>query len=286
MSASPFPFYLPESVTTQSHPRTGDIISRPFLSRSSHIEPEKIRAILEQVKGGSLSVDEAYDGLRLLPFQDLGFAKIDHHRTLRKGVPEVVFGEGKTVEQVTVIARELAEQAGRFMVTRTTPEAFEAVKARVPDAVFNDAARIIWLDRREGLVLKDGVAILAAGTADLPVAEEAAVTCRIMGHDPLTLYDVGVAGIHRLLPHVEALQKAKVIVVVAGMEGALPSVVGGLVQAPIIAVPTSVGYGVGLGGLGALMTMLNSCSQGIAVVNIDNGFGAGYLAAIINQPRD
>ena len=286
MYASPFPFYLPDSVTTQSRPRTGDIISRPFLSRSSHIEPEKIRAILEQVKGGSLSVDEAYDGLRLLPFQDLGFAKIDHHRALRKGVPEVVFGEGKTVEQITVIAGELAEQAGRFMVTRTTPEAFEAVKARVPDAVFNDAARIIWLDRREGLVMKDGVAILAAGTADLPVAEEAAVTCRIMGHDPLTLYDVGVAGIHRLLSHVEALQKARVIVVVAGMEGALPSVVGGLVQAPVIAVPTSIGYGVGIGGLGALMTMLNSCSQGIAVVNIDNGFGAGYLAAIINQPRD
>ena len=221
----------------------------------------------------------------MLPYQDLGFAKIDHHRALRKGVPEVVFGEGKTIDQITTIARELAEQAGRFMVTRTTPEAFETVSALIPDAHYNDAARIIWLDRREGLVLKNGVAIVAAGTADLPVAEEAAITCRIMGHDPLTIYDVGVAGIHRLLAHTETLQKANVIVAVAGMEGALPSVVGGLVQAPVIAVPTSVGYGVGIDGLGALMTMLNSCSQGIAVVNIDNGFGAGYLAAIINQTR-
>lgn len=200
-------------------------------------------------------------------------------------MPEVVFGEGKSIDQITTIARELAEQAGRFLVTRTTPEAFKAVSTQVPDVIYSEAARIIWLDRREGLVLKQGVAIVAAGTADLPVAEEAAITCRIMGHDPLTLYDVGVAGIHRLLAHVESLQEANVIVAVAGMEGALPSVLGGLVQAPVIAVPTSVGYGVGIEGLGALMTMLNSCSQGIAVVNIDNGFGAGYLAAVINQTR-
>ena len=286
----PFPANLsslrfPQSVTTRVPPRTDDIISRPFPSRSAVIEPEKIRAILEQVKDGALSIDEAYDGLRLLPYQDLGFAKIDHHRALRKGVPEVVFGEGKSVEQIASIAKELADQAGRFMVTRTTPEAFEAVSELIPDASYNESARIIWLDRREGLVLKQGIAILAAGTADLPVAEEAAITCRIMGHDPLTLYDVGVAGIHRLLSHVETLQKARVIVAVAGMEGALPSVVGGLVQAPVIAVPTSIGYGVGIDGLGALMTMLNSCSQGVAVVNIDNGFGAGYLAAVINQTR-
>lgn len=231
-----------------------------------------------------LSVEQAYDGLRLLPYQDLGFAKIDHHRAIRKGVPEVVFGEGKTVYQIISIARQLAEQAGRFMVTRVGPEVFEAVTGDVPDANYNEAARAIWLDRRQDLVLKPGVVIVAAGTADLPVAEEAAVTCRLMGHDPHVLYDVGVAGIHRLFDHVETLQKARVIVAVAGMEGALPSVVGGLVQAPVIAVPTSVGYGVGIDGLGALMTMLNSCTQGVAVVNIDNGFGAGYLAATINQP--
>ena len=265
--------------------RTGAIISRPIPYRSVDIEPERIKAILEQVKGGSLSVEEAFEGLRLLPYQDLGFAKIDHHRSLRKGVPEVVFGEGKTIQQITIITKVLADQAGRFMVTRTSPEVFEAVSKLVPDAQYNEAARIIWLDRRENLVLKQGVTIVTAGTADLPVAEEAAVTCRIMGQDPLTLYDVGIAGIHRLLSNVEILQKANVIVAVAGMEGALPSVVGGLVQAPIIAVPTSIGYGVGIGGLGALMTMLNSCSQGVAVVNIDNGFGAGYLAAIINQTR-
>ena len=220
-----------------------------------------------------------------MPYRDLGFAKIDHHRALRKGVPEVVFGEGKTIDQITSIARELADQAGRFMVTRTTPKAFDAVSEHIPDANYNESARIIWLDRREGLILEHGIAIVTAGTADLPVAEEAAITCRIMGHDPLTVYDVGVAGIHRLLSHVDTLQEARVIVAVAGMEGALPSVLGGLVQAPVIAVPTSVGYGVGIDGLGALMTMLNSCSQGIAVVNIDNGFGAGYLAAIINQTR-
>lgn len=197
----------------------------------------------------------------------------------------MIFGEGKTIEQITAISRELADRAGRFMVTRTSPEAFNAVSKQVPDARYNESARIIWLDRREDVVLKKGVTIATAGTADLPVAEEAAVTCRIMGQDPLTLYDVGIAGIHRLLSNVELLQEANVIVAVAGMEGALPSVIGGLVQTPVIAVPTSVGYGVGIDGLGAMMTMLNSCSQGVAVVNIDNGFGAGYLAAIINQAR-
>ncbi len=197
----------------------------------------------------------------------------------------MVFGEGKTIEQITVISRELADRAGRFMVTRTSPEAFNAVSEQVPDARYNESARIIWLDRREDVVLKKGVTIATAGTADLPVAEEAAVTCRIMGQDPLTLYDVGIAGIHRLLSNVDLLREATVIVAVAGMEGALPSVIGGLVQTPVIAVPTSVGYGVGIDGLGAMMTMLNSCSQGVAVVNIDNGFGAGYLAAIINQAR-
>lgn len=232
-----------------------------------------------------MSVDEAYEGLRVLPYQDLGFAKIDHHRGLRKGVPEVVFGEGKTIEQIKVISKELAERAGRFMITRAVPEAFEAVLTEVTDATYNEAARIIWLDRRKDIKLTQGITIVTGGTADIPVAEEVAVTCRIMGHDPLTLYDVGVAGIHRLLSNVETLQSANVIVAVAGMEGALPSVVGGLVQAPVIAVPTSIGYGVGIDGLGALMTMLNSCSQGVAVVNIDNGFGAGYLAAIINQTR-
>ena len=194
-------------------------------------------------------------------------------------------GEGKTIDQIAIIAKELADRAGRFMITRTGPEAFEAVKSVVGDAAYNETAKVISLDRRKGVRFKKGISLITAGTADLPVAEEAAITCEFMGHRPKRIYDVGVAGLHRLLDQVEVLQKSSVIIAVAGMEGALPGVVGGLVPAPVIAVPTSVGYGVGIQGLGALMTMLNSCSQGIAVVNIDNGFGAGYLASIINQGR-
>ena len=222
--------------------------------------------------------------LKLLPYQDLGFAKIDHHRALRKGVPEVVLGEGKTPGQVAEIARELAARVDTLMITRATPETFEAVREEVPEVIYLSDARAVVLDKRQpSKPLKKGVTIVSAGTSDVPVAEEAAATAELIGSEVERIYDVGVAGLHRLLDQVENLQQARIIIAVAGMEGALPGVVAGLVAAPVIALPTSVGYGTGLGGVGALMTMLNSCAPGIAVVNIDNGFGAGYLASIINQ---
>ncbi len=229
-----------------------------------------------------MSVADALDALRAMPYENLGFAKIDHHRSLRDGFPEVVLAERKTPEQIAAIAARLAERNGRVLVTRATPDAFAAVRAAVPDARYHETARCITVER-EPVERRAGVVVLSAGTADLPVAEEAVVTATIMGCDVARVYDVGVAGIHRLLDHVELLQAANVIVVVAGMEGALPSVVGGLVGVPVIAVPTSVGYGASFEGLAALLTMLNSCAAGVAVVNIDNGFGAGYLAAVINR---
>jgi NCAIR mutase (PurE)-related protein len=207
---------------------------------------------------------------------------VDHHRGLRKGFPEVVLGEGKTVEQVATIAETLAARADRLLVTRVDPEGYKAVKERVPDAVYHSVARAVTLDRAEG-ARTPGVAVLCAGTSDLPVAEEARVTAELMGSAVDQMYDVGVAGIHRLLDKMEKLGSARALVVVAGMEGALPSVVAGLVSAPVIAVPTSVGYGASFGGLAPLLAMLNSCAAGVAVVNIDNGFGAGYLAAMINK---
>ena len=195
----------------------------------------------------------------------------------------MILGDGKTPEQVAAIAREMASRVDRFLITRAGPSLFEAVKAEVDEAVYHSTARVISLNRRKRARLKDGIVLITGGTADMPVAEEAAVTCELMGQRPERIYDVGVAGLHRLLDHLGSLQKANVIIAIAGMEGALPGVVGGLVSAPVIAVPTSVGYGVGVQGLGALMTMLNTCSQGVSVVNIDNGFGSGYLASIINQ---
>ena len=219
--------------------------------------------------------------LRGLPYQDLGFAKIDHHRAIRKGFPEVVFGQGKSPEQVASIGEAVLGRSDRLLVTRAGPEAFAALAERVPDAVYDETARTIVVDRRSG-GKRPGVLVVCAGTSDLPVAAEAAVTAGVMGCDVDRLFDVGVAGMHRLLDHLPALQAARVIVCVAGMEGALPSIVGGLVAAPVIAVPTSVGYGASFGGVAALLAMLNSCAPGVAVVNIDNGFGAGYLAAAIN----
>ena len=219
--------------------------------------------------------------LRGLPYQDLGFAKIDHHRAIRKGFPEVVFGEGKTPEQVASIGEAVLGRSDRLLVTRAAPEAFAALAERAPDAQYDETARTIVVDRRSG-AKRPGVLVVCAGTSDLPVAAEAAVTADVMGCEVARLFDVGVAGMHRLLDHLPALQAARVIVCVAGMEGALPSIVGGLVAAPVIAVPTSVGYGASFGGVAALLAMLNSCAPGVAVVNIDNGFGAGYLAAVIN----
>jgi NCAIR mutase (PurE)-related protein len=220
--------------------------------------------------------------LRLLPYEDIGFAKIDHHRALRDCLPEAILAQGKTPEQTAEIARRLAERSDRVLVTRAGRDHFEAVRSVLPDAAYQEIARTITLDRRPE-AKQPGVSVLCAGTADLPVAEEAAVTAELMGSEVTRLYDVGVAGLHRLLDHLPALRDARVLVVVAGMEGALPSVVAGLVAVPVIAVPTSIGYGASFGGIAPLLSMLNSCAAGVAVVNIDNGFGAGYLAAVINR---
>ncbi len=216
-----------------------------------------------------------------LPYEDLEFAKLDHHRALRKGFPEVVYGLGKTPEQVATIAESILRHSDRLLVTKTGPESYAAVRERVADAVYDPTAQTITVDRRVDAEPVPGVVVASGGTSDLPVVAEAAVTAEIMGCQVERISDVGVAGIHRLLDHLPALRRARVVVAVAGMEGALPSVVGGLVAAPVIAVPTSVGYGASYDGLAALLAMLNSCAPGVAVVNIDNGFGAGYLAAQI-----
>lgn len=223
--------------------------------------------------------------MRRLPFEDLEFAKVDHHRALRKGFPEVIFGQGKTPDQVASIGEALLRQSDRLLVTRASQEAFDALQKKESDAQYDAVARTIVVDRRQPDSVKTtpGVLIVCAGTADLPVAYEAAVTAELMDSQVERVYDVGVAGIHRLLAQLPVLQKARVVVAVAGMEGALPSVIGGLVQVPVIAVPTSIGYGASFDGLAALLSMLNSCATGIGVVNIDNGFGAGYLASIINR---
>lgn len=238
--------------------------------------------MLAALQDGALSVDEALESLRTLPYEDLGYAALDHHRALRTGFPEVVLGTGKTPEQIAAISESLASRSDRLLVTRADPEAYRLVKERVPDASYEIAARAITVDRtREAK--RPGVVVCCAGTADLPVAEEARVTAEIMGSSVDRMYDVGVAGLHRLLDKSDRLRTAKAIVVVAGMEGALPSVVAGLVSAPVIAVPTSVGYGASFKGLAPLLAMLNACSAGVSVVNIDNGFGAGYVAAVINR---
>jgi NCAIR mutase (PurE)-related protein len=220
--------------------------------------------------------------LRHLPYEDIGFAKVDHHRGLRDWVPEVILGEGKTPAQIVEIAGRLLERADRLLVTRLAPEAASAVLEAVPDATHHPTARCVTVERT-AVPKTPGVAVLCAGTADLPVAEEAAITAEIAGNEVNRLYDVGVAGIHRLFDQLPAIRDARALVVVAGMEGALPSVVAGLVSSPIIAVPTSIGYGASFNGLAPLLAMLNSCAAGVAVVNIDNGFGAGYMAAAINR---
>ena len=232
--------------------------------------------------GGATSVEDALEELRYLPYEDIGFAKIDHHRALRDNLPEVILGEGKTTAQIVAVAEKLVERSGRLLVTRVDEPCFQAIRERIADAVYHQEARAVTVDRHPSVPMT-GVVILCAGTADLPVAEEAAVTSELMGHQVERVYDVGVAGIHRLLDHLPKLREARVLVVVAGMEGALPSVVSGLVSSPVIAVPTSTGYGAAFQGLAPLLTMLNSCAPGVAVVNIDNGFGAGYLAAVINR---
>ena len=235
------------------------------------------------MKTGSMDVDGAVERLRHLPFEDLGFAKLDHHRALRHGMPEVVFGKGKTPEQVVTIAERLLDRAANVLVTRADAATAELAKKRLPAAEYfalSGAIRI-WRDRQ--IHGKGKIAVVCAGTSDLFVAEEAQVTAEVMGNEVDTIHDIGVAGIHRLMSNRDRLMGARVIVVCAGMEGALPSAVGGLVSCPVIAVPTSIGYGASFHGLAALLGMLNSCASNVAVVNIDNGFGAGYIASLINR---
>ncbi len=247
---------------------------------------QTLRELLDSVRAGRQTIDEAITRLKAMPFEDIGFAKIDHHRAIRCGFPEVIYAEGKSTQQVVAIFERCAEAGTNVIATRASRDIFDSVAAKYAQAEYNDAGRVITLRQRQAESSETAtgtIAIVAAGTSDIPVAEEARATAEIMDQETSTLYDVGVAGIHRLFAHAEALQSANVIVVVAGMEGALASVVGGLVECPVVAVPTSVGYGASFHGLAALLAMLNSCASGVTVVNIDNGFGAGYAAALINR---
>lgn len=242
----------------------------------------RLRELLAAVRDGTTDVDGAVERLSHLPFEQLDHTTLDHHRQLRQGFPEVIFCQGKTPSQVADIAGRLAVRGDVVLGTRASSAHFEAARAAVPELQWNELASAFWLDRSQR-ELVPGVVVVSAGTSDLPVAEEACLTATLMGNHVTSLRDVGVAGLHRLLHHVPALQAAAVLVVVAGMEGALPSVVAGLARAPVVAVPTSVGYGASFGGLAALLAMLNSCANGVSVVNIDNGFGAGFVAGLINR---
>ncbi len=242
-----------------------------------------IETLLTDVREGRVPVPEALERLRGLPFEDLGFAKLDHHRALRTGMAEVIFAERKTSAQVAAIFARMAHAGGNVLATRASRKIYEAVRAAEPRAEFHETARTITLEQAPAAAGKGTVGVVCAGTSDLPIAEEAAVTARLMGNTVELIADVGVAGIHRLLAQKHSLQSARVLIVCAGMEGALPTVVGGLVNAPVIAVPTSVGYGASLGGVAALLGMLNTCSPNVSVVNIDNGFGAACIASLINH---
>ncbi len=246
------------------------------------MDSERIRKLLEQVRGGELGVEDAFAQLKDLPYEDMGFARLDTHRAMRKGYPEVIFCPGKTLDQIAKIFERMARHDGRVMAARASVEAAAAIREKFPQAVYHESARIVTLGSPTPSG-KGTVLVMSAGTADIPVADEAAVTAETLGSKVERLFDVGVAGIHRLLDRRETLFAANVLVVVAGMDGALPSVVGGLVSRPVIAVPTSIGYGASFGGIAALLTMLNSCAPGVTVVNIDNGFGAGYTAHMVNQ---
>lgn len=246
---------------------------------------KELQDLLEKIQAGQVSVEEGLDRLKDLPFKDLGFAKIDNHRELRQNHPETIFCQGKTLEQIKKITGYLADHTNNIMATRASEEVFLTIREVCPEAEYHPLARLVIVNRRKLPQNQGTIMVLSAGTADLPVAEEAALTAELMGNQVERVYDVGVAGIHRLLTFTEKLRKANVLIVVAGMEGALASVVGGLVSRPVIAVPTSVGYGANFQGLSALLCMLNSCAAGIGVVNIDNGFGAGRLAAMINEDR-
>jgi pyridinium-3,5-biscarboxylic acid mononucleotide synthase len=249
------------------------------------MDPSDVKKLLEAVRRGEVDPGEAARRLATLPFEDLGFAKVDHHRALRRGFPEAIFGAGKTRDQIAAIVSSIVGRGQNVIVTRTTAEVHARVAAQHQNARFHDAARCVTVEVAPAPHLAGQVAVVCAGTSDVPVAEEAAVTATFHGATVERIYDVGVAGLHRLLDRAGAIRQAQVVIVAAGMEGALPSVVGGLVDTPVIAVPTSIGYGASFQGLAALLAMLNSCASGVAVVNIDNGFGAGYLASIILRGR-
>ena len=248
------------------------------------MDKQLLLKLLESVAAGRVTAEDGAEKLQHMAYEDITYAHIDHHRSLRKGFPEVIFGEGKTADQISGIMEKMVGQENIILVTRTTQQKADSVLSRFPQAVYHPDARMIVLElnpvpiRGRGLIL-----IISAGTSDIPVAREAYLTAKAMGNSVETLFDVGVSGIHRLLNHKSLIDRAAVLIVVAGMEGALPSVVAGMVDRPVIAVPTSIGYGVNLGGVTALFAMLNSCSSNVAVVNIDNGFGAGYMAAMINR---
>lgn len=244
---------------------------------------KEVEKLLNDVKSGNTSVDDALEVLRNFPYTDLGFARIDHHRELRTGYPEIVYCAGKTIEQVREIFRVMAERENNVIGTRANQEMFDSVKAIIKDAVYYPVARIISVQKKRPAAPESMIAVITAGTSDMPVAEEAALTAELLGNNVLRIYDAGVAGIHRLVDKLPEIRKCKVVIVIAGMEGALASVVGGLVDKPVIAVPTSVGYGANFGGISALLAMLTSCSTGVTVVNIDNGFGAGFSASMINK---
>ncbi|MBW9173030.1 nickel pincer cofactor biosynthesis protein LarB [Clostridium estertheticum] len=244
---------------------------------------EEIKVLLESVKDNKINVEEALEKLEDLPFKDLGFAKIDNQREIRVGYPEVIYCEGKTVDQVRDIVKYMLTKDNNILGTRANEEMYNAVKEICIDAEYNKLGRTMTINRKRETLTESYIAIVAAGTSDLPIVEEAFETARILGNKTIKIIDVGVAGIHRLFSRLDVIRGAKVIIVIAGMEGALASVVGGLVDKPVIAVPTSVGYGASFGGIAALLSMLNSCASGVSVVNIDNGFGAAYNASIINK---
>jgi pyridinium-3,5-biscarboxylic acid mononucleotide synthase len=247
------------------------------------LNAETTRKLLEDLKSGNVTTDEALQRLVLMPYENVnGFANLDHHRALRTGSPEVIFAQGKTPEQVIEIFKRLSEQNDQVLATRVSNDMYQSVKDHLPDATYHPAAHLFYLDRDQNREKKSGILVLSAGTADIPVAEEAAITAELSGNRVDRYYDVGISGLHRILDKLPQIQSAHVIIAVAGMEGALPSVVGGLTSAPVIAVPTSIGYGASFNGLAALLAMLNSCANGVAVVNIDNGFGAGCIASRIN----
>jgi len=248
------------------------------------MEYESILHCLQQVASGSISPDEATKTLVNLSFEDIDYAHIDHQRSLRKGFPEVIYGQGKTTEQIVGIMEKMIAQENVILVTRVSPEKADSVRSILPETEYHSDAKILLLKTKPIAIRGRGtILVISAGTSDIPIAKEAGITASAMGNRVETIFDVGVAGIHRLLAHRDQIAHATVIIVVAGMEGALPSVVAGMVSRPIIAVPTSIGYGTSFGGLTALLAMLNSCSSNVAVVNIDNGFGAGYMASTINQ---